>query len=98
MDAEKVLHSIRNPEIISSPGAIKEFISSTVFTDFKNEMFARIEKMRDAYDDAPKEFVDINKGGILSMRMNMNIFDDLLHNSAIPKDENNDNEGDNNGC
>lgn len=80
-DFEKNLTEIRLHIPTSNPGQIAEFMKTTVYLDFKNEMISRIEHLRDDYEKAnSKEWLEM-KGGIAVLREMVAIFEDLHHNS-----------------
>jgi len=76
----KLLEQVKNYKPITGPGVIEEFLSGTIHSDFENELLARIEQMRDFYEECgSKEYLE-TRGGIKALRLTMTIFHDLLAN------------------
>ncbi len=80
MKAGELLDQVRTASPKSSVTEIERFLESTLATDFENELYARIEQMRDFNESCgSKEYLE-TRGGIKSLRLTMNVFEDILNN------------------
>ena len=79
-DFEKILDNLKLHKPSASIGAYDNFLDSTLYMDFRNELIARIEQMRDIYENCnSKEYLE-TRGGIAALRLISNIFEDLRNN------------------
>ena len=78
---ETVLAPKRDYVPHSSPGSLKEFMESPIYTDFISEIKVRIEDMRDYYEGCPKDKYLETKGGLACLRLIAGIFTDLYENA-----------------
>lgn len=73
----ELLEKIRWNEPDSSLGLLKEFIDSPVHWDFRNEIIARIEDLRDKLENSTNKDQLETRGAIDALRRSMGIFEDL---------------------
>ena len=79
-DFEKILDNLKLHKPSASIGAYDNFLDSTLYMDFRNELIARIEQMRDIYETcSSKQYLEV-RGGIAALRLLSNIFKDLRNN------------------
>lgn len=79
---ESILSPKRDYTPKSSVESIENFLKSTIYGDFLEELKLRIEDMRDYYEDCPEEKYIETKGGLKALRLVSGIFTDL-HNNAL---------------
>ncbi len=80
MNAEELLDQIKQANPEATVEVLQGFIVSTLYQDYKNEIIARIEQMRDFNESCTsKEYLE-TRGGIKALRLVMTIFDDILVN------------------
>jgi len=81
---------------ITSPGAIEQFLTGSLYQDFINEINLRIEDFRDLLESPEKVLTDDGlsteaiRGGLKCAREMMSIFNDLLNNSVTANEIAND--------
>lgn len=80
-DISNTLKQARDYNPKSNPVTIRNFISSTLHTDFLNELAVRIESMRDFNEECPSNMYLETRGGIKALRLAAEIFTDLLNNA-----------------
>lgn len=78
---KSIFDQIRDYTPVTPPEVLEEFLSSSIHTDFINELAIRIEQMRD-YNEicGSKEYLE-TRGGIKVLRLISEIFNDMAHNS-----------------
>jgi len=85
MDFKKVTTpEIDDLEVMSSPSEIKQFISSSLYQDFINELDIRLEMLTTLLDDfdlqATGRAYDMYRGGKLNILQMKELFPDMLEN------------------
>jgi hypothetical protein len=86
-NSHALLEKIRGYKPESNVGTIEEFIGSTLYWDFRNEIVARIEDMRDFNEEnESKQYLE-TRGGIKALRMVISIFEDMLINRQSDLEE-----------
>lgn len=77
-DSLKLLDEVRWNEPQSSLADLKAFIDSSIHWDFRNEIIAKIEQMRDHMEGSNKNDSLETKGGIKALRQIMIVFEYMI--------------------
>lgn len=65
----------------SSISSLEEFLESSIYRDFLEEMSVRIEDMRQAYETGDSKKYLETRGALAAMRLLTGIFEDLYENA-----------------
>ena len=89
-----LLEQVKNPDIGSNAHTLEQFVTGSLHNDYQNEIFARIEQMRDYNENnESKQYLE-TRGGIKALRESLEIFVLMLANK---QDDNRRKEEERNG-
>jgi len=82
--SEDLLHQIKDYKPQTDISRMRDFIGSELHLDFRNEVVARILSIKDTYGDvavnSDKEDFLRTQGGVISLELVLNIFENMLSN------------------
>jgi hypothetical protein len=84
LKSEDLLHQIKDYKPQTDISRMKDFIGSELHLDFRNEVVARILSIKDTFGDmsvnGDRDNLMRTQGGIMSLELVLNIFENLLSN------------------
>lgn len=86
-NSAELLERVKDYKPSANIGTYEEFIGGNLHMDFRNEVLARIEDMRDFNEfNESKQYLE-TRGGMRALRDIMNVFETLLENRKADLEE-----------
>ena len=89
-NSHELLAKVKSYRPVSDPKALEDFMTGTLHLDFVNEIYARIEQLRDFNEECKSNEYLTTRGGIEALRMMITVFDSLLNNRLSDMEEEED--------